>query len=154
MLEVMKIMMITSKMSHAGTAIQYPQPCSRPPPTHTSARDSWTLTGKSDPYLSGDTQTQCYLSLCGVSGSWCAQVMFEPSEHLWRVWSLILNMISHIPYHLAGLLLCPWTWGIMQLLQHHAAATPPMQPPLQWHRVRAQLNSKTTPISTEYNGHP
>ena len=26
---------------------QCPQPCSRPPPTHASARDSWTLTGKS-----------------------------------------------------------------------------------------------------------
>ena len=26
---------------------QCPQPCSRPPPTHTSTRDSWTLTGKS-----------------------------------------------------------------------------------------------------------
>ena len=26
---------------------RYPQPCSRPPPTHASARDSWTLTGKS-----------------------------------------------------------------------------------------------------------
>ena len=28
---------------------QRPQPCSKPPPTHTSARDSWTLTGKSGP---------------------------------------------------------------------------------------------------------
>ena len=26
---------------------QCPRPCSRPPPTHTSTRDSWTLTGKS-----------------------------------------------------------------------------------------------------------
>ena len=32
--------------------------------------------------FSGDTQTQFWLSLCGVSGSWCAQGMFEPSEHL------------------------------------------------------------------------
>ena len=29
------------------------------------------------------------LSLCGVSGSWCAQVLFEPSKHFWQV--LILN---------------------------------------------------------------
>ena len=120
-----------------------PQLCSRPSPTHTSAGDSWTLTGKSgsvscgvtapfswvlvqimfclclprvcssvlckfwwlyggdngdllqeglcntqvyctqslcpcsSPLLtctsSGDTQTQFCLSLCGVSGSWCAQ---------------------------------------------------------------------------------
>ena len=34
----------------------------------------------------GDTQTQFCLSLCGVSGSWCAQGLFEPSEHLWWVW--------------------------------------------------------------------
>ena len=38
---------------------------------------------------SGDTHTQFRLSLCGVSGSWRAQGMFEPSEHLWRVRGLI-----------------------------------------------------------------
>ena len=32
-----------------------------------------------------------WLSLCGVSGPWCA--LFEPSEHLWWVWGLILNGI-------------------------------------------------------------
>ena len=30
----------------------------------------------------GDTQTQFWLSLCRVSGSWCAQGVYEPSEHL------------------------------------------------------------------------
>ena len=59
-------------------SIQSPCPCSGPLLTHSS---------------SGDTQTRVCLSLCGVSGSWCAQGMFEPSEHLWRVWGLILNMI-------------------------------------------------------------
>ena len=38
---------------------------------------------------SGDTHTQFCLSLCGVSGSWCAQGMFEPSTHLGQVWGLI-----------------------------------------------------------------
>ena len=47
---------------------QSPCPCSRPLLTHTSA---------------GDTQTESWLSLCGVSGSWCTQGLFEPSEHLW-----------------------------------------------------------------------
>ena len=32
-------------------------------------------------------------ALCGVSGSWCTQGLFEPSERLWRVWDLILNVI-------------------------------------------------------------
>ena len=151
---------------------QCPQPCSRPPLTHASAGDSWTLTGKSGsgscgvaapfswvlvhtgfclcpprvcfpvlckfwrlyggvngdllqeglchtqmcctqspcpcgrPLLthasSGDTHTQFCLSLCGVSGSWCAQGLFEPSEHLWWVWGLILNVISP---------LLPSCWG-------------------------------------------
>ena len=57
---------------------QSPCPCSRPLLTHTSA---------------GDTQTQFWLSLCGVSGCWCAQGLLESSEHLWRVWDLILNVI-------------------------------------------------------------
>ena len=50
----------------------------------------------------GDTQTQFWLSLCGVIGSCCAQSLFEPSECLWRVWGLILNAISP---------LLPSCWG-------------------------------------------
>ena len=131
---------------------QCPQPCSRPPPTHTSAGDSWTLRGMCgsvscgvtapfswvlvctrfclcpprvfSPVLckfwrlyggvngdllqeglchtqvcctqspcpcsrsllthtsTGDTQTQFWLSLCGVSGSWCTQALLEPSKCL------------------------------------------------------------------------
>ena len=55
-----------------------------------------------DPYPTGDTQTQLCLSLCGVSGFWCTQGLFEPSEHLWQVWGLILNAI---------LPLLPSCWG-------------------------------------------
>ena len=50
----------------------------------------------------GDTQAQFWLSLGGVSGSWCAQGLFEPSGHLWPVWDLILNVISP---------LLPSSWG-------------------------------------------
>ena len=46
-------------------------PCSSPLLTHTTA---------------GETQTQFWLSLCGVSGSWWAQGVFQPSESLWRAW--------------------------------------------------------------------
>ena len=42
----------------------------------------------------GDTQIQFCLSLCGISRSWCAQGLFEPSEHLWRECGLILNVNS------------------------------------------------------------
>ena len=43
--------------------------------------------------LTGDTQTEFWLSLCGVSGSWCTQGLFDSSERHWRVWGLILNSI-------------------------------------------------------------
>ena len=46
---------------------QSPWPCGRPLLTRTSARD---------------TQTLFWLSPCGVSGSWCTQGFFEPSEGL------------------------------------------------------------------------
>ena len=58
---------------------QSPCPCGRPLLTHTSI---------------GDTQTQFCFSLCGVSGSWCAQGLLEPSGCLWRGWGLILNAVS------------------------------------------------------------
>jgi len=48
MVAVVKIMKTSFKRSHACTAAtQCPQPCSRPSPMHTSARDSWTFTGNS-----------------------------------------------------------------------------------------------------------
>ena len=43
---------------------QSPCPCGRPLLTCTST---------------GDTPTQFWLGLCGVSGSWCTQGLFEPS---------------------------------------------------------------------------
>ena len=93
---------------------QSPCPCGRPLLTCTSP---------------GDAQTQFCLSLCGVSGSWCTQGLFEPSEHLWQEWSLILNAI---------LPLLPSCWGLSALghgvsPHSHFSAT---QPPLQ-HRAAA-----------------
>ena len=55
---------------------------------------------------SKDTQTQFCLSLCVVSGSWCTQGMFVPSERLWQVWGLIINAISP---------LLPSCWGFSAL---------------------------------------
>ena len=81
--------------------IQSPCPCGRPLLTHTSA---------------GDTQTQFWLSLCGVSGSWCAQSLSEPPEHLWWVWGLI-----HHSYHLAGASLLPLDVGYLFWWDPHAS---------------------------------
>ena len=90
---------------------QSPCPCGRPLLTRTS---------------SGDTQTQFCLSLCGVSGSLCAEGMFEPSEHLWRVWGLIQNMI---------LTLLPSCWGFSFAFGHGISPqsrSSTTQPLLQW----------------------
>ena len=43
---------------------QCPQPCSRPPPTHTSAGDSWTLTGKSVSVSCGVTAPFSWVLMC------------------------------------------------------------------------------------------
>ena len=63
----------------------------------------------------GDTQTQFCLSLCGVSGSWCVQGLFGPSECLWQKWGLILNAISPL-YHLAGASPLPLDMGYLFLV--------------------------------------
>ena len=54
----------------------------------------------------GDTQTRFCLSLGGISGSWCAQDLFELSEHLWwyEVWfhvilPLLLSCWSFALWH-------------------------------------------------------
>ena len=75
---------------------QSPCPCGRPLPTCTSAED---------------TQTQFWLSLCGVSGSWCIQVLFEPIKSLEGMGFDSKRDFTPSTI-LLGLLLCPWTWGI------------------------------------------
>ena len=76
------------------------QVCCTQSPCHCS-RSLLTCTSR------GDTQTQFWLSLCGVSGSWCTQSLFEPSERFWWVWGLSLNMI---------LPLLPSFWGFSFVL--------------------------------------
>ena len=73
---------------------QNPRPCGRPLLTHLCLHRRHPSTD---------------LSLRGVSGSWCAQGMFEPSERFWCVWDLILNPISPL------LLSC---WGFSFALVH------------------------------------
>ena len=88
---------------------QSPCPCSSPLLTCTS---------------SGDTQTEFCLSLCRVSGFWCTQGLFEPSEPLWRVWSLILKMFSPLLPSCWGFSFALGTGISPQSLQHPAATAP------------------------------
>ena len=76
---------------------QSPCPCGRPLMTLNSA---------------GDTQTQFWLSLCGVSGSWCARF-------IWALWASLAGMGFDSKWNFApssillGLILCHWMWGIL-----------------------------------------
>ena len=64
MVEVMKIMTTSFKRSLALCLTQCPRPCSRPPPTDTSARDSWTLMGKSGSVSCGVTAPFSWVLVC------------------------------------------------------------------------------------------
>ena len=56
-------------------------PCSRPLLTRTSTGDTQTLKGSSGSVSMGSLGPSAH------------KILFEPSEHLWRVWGLILNVI-------------------------------------------------------------
>ena len=75
-------------------------------PRSTAPRDLSLAAVHCWPIPPQETLKHSSVYLCGVSGSWCALGMFEPSEHLWQVWSLILNAISP---------LIPISWGFFAL---------------------------------------
>ena len=90
---------------------------------------------------SGDTQTLKDRSgsvSVGSLGPGAHKVLFEPSERLWQVWGLILNVILPL------LLSC---WGFPFALGHELSpqsCSNTMQPPLQHHTA-------TTPAPTTNN---
>ena len=65
---------------------QCPQPCNRPPPIHASARDSWTLTGKSGSVSCGVTAPFSWV-LVGTRFCLCpSESLFSPV--LCKFWRL------------------------------------------------------------------
>ena len=66
------LMVTSSKRAYATPRVLHPEPL-----------PLWQATADLD-LCKRHSNTAC-LSLCGVSGSWCAQGLFEPSEHLWQV---------------------------------------------------------------------
>ena len=79
---------------------QSPQPCSRPLPTHTSSRDSWTLAGKSVPVSCGVTapfswfllhpRFVCALQVCFPSPVQVLVILF------WLIFHWIIGKIAKI----------------------------------------------------------
>ena len=79
---MMGLMVTSPKRAYGHTQVcctQGPCPCGRPLLTHTSAGDHQTLKGKSGSVF--------------VGSSGADNILFEPSECLWWVWVLILNMV-------------------------------------------------------------
>ena len=74
MVGVRKVTVTSFRRSHDVLLHSVPRPCGRPPLTHASTGDSWTLMGESAQFLVG--------SLLLSPGSWCAQVLFVPSKSL------------------------------------------------------------------------
>ena len=73
---------------------QHPQPCSRPPPTHASTGDSWTLTGKSGSISYGDTVFFSWLLVC-TSFCLCPPRVCFPSPV--EVLQTLITIKSHWP---------------------------------------------------------
>ena len=103
---MMELIETSSKRAHVTRCVsqvcccQSPSPCRRPLLTHASAGDIQAL------------QRPVWLSICGVSGSWCAH------RFVWALWVSLVGIgfdCKHDfspPTILLGLLLCPLTWGI------------------------------------------
>ena len=82
--------------------------CTQSPCPYSSPRLTLTSTG--------DTQTQFWNSLCGVSGIWCTQGFFcaLPASLAGTEFDSKHDFVP--PTILLGLLLCPWMWGIFFLV--------------------------------------
>ena len=65
---------------------QCPRPCSRPLTTHTSARDSWTLTGKSGSVSCGVTAPFSWVLVPTRSSLCPPRVCFSVLCKLWRLY--------------------------------------------------------------------
>ena len=101
MVGVTKITVTSFKRSCTHCYTPCPQPCIRPPPTHASTRDSWTLPGKSG---SGS---------CGVTAPFS--------------WVLVHTRFCLWPPRICFPVLCKFWWlygGLMATSSKRAYATP------------------------------
>ena len=82
--------MLLQKVPHRHCCSQCPQPCNRPPLTHASAGDSWTLTGKPGSVYFGVT----------ALFSWCTRFYLCPPRVyfpvLCKFWQLCGGIIGDL----------------------------------------------------------
>ena len=91
----------------------------------------------------GDVQTEFCLSLCGVSGSWCAQGWFESSECLWQVWGLIPKTVSPLLLSCWGFSFALGHWVCPQSLSSAVQPLPPCHRTGKTDSFRAHTHKKT-----------
>ena len=77
---------------------QCPQPCSRPPPTHSSARDSWTLTGKSGSVSCGVTAPFSWVLVCTRFCFCSPRVCFPVLCKFWQLYGGLMVTSSKRAY--------------------------------------------------------
>ena len=82
---VLELMVTSFKRAYATCCTQSSCSCGRPLPIHASTGDTQTLKGRSVSVSEGSL------------GPGAHKVLFEPSEHHWWVWGLILNVILPLP---------------------------------------------------------
>ena len=88
MVEVMKMVVsfILQKVPCMHCCPLCPQPCSRPPPTHISAKDSWTLTSKSGSVSCGVTAPFSWVLVCSKFCLCPPRVCFPVLCKFWRLY--------------------------------------------------------------------
>ena len=76
---------LLQKVPHTHCCTQSPQPCSRPPPTHATTNDSWTLTGKSGSVSYGVTAPFSWVLVRTRFCLWPPRVYFPVLCKFWRL---------------------------------------------------------------------
>ena len=77
---------------------QCPQPCSRPLPTHSSARDSWTVTGKSGSVSCGVTAPFSWVLVCTRFCFCSPRVCFPVLCKFWQLYGGLMVTSSKRAY--------------------------------------------------------
>ena len=119
---------LLQKMPCTHCHTQCPWPCSRPPPTHTSARDSWTLMGKSGSVSCGITAPFSWVLVC-TRFCLCPPRVCFPTLKFWGLYGgvngyllqegLCLTQVccTQSPYHCGSPLLIHNSTGDTQTLK-------------------------------------
>ena len=98
MVEVTKITVTSFKRSCTHCYTPCPQPCIRPPPTHASTRDSWTLPGKSGSGSCGVTAPFSWVLVHTRFCLWPPRICFPVLCKFWWLYGGLMATSSKRAY--------------------------------------------------------